>query len=263
MKVKTGEIFLPIQNKKMMVYHAQPKEPSKKIALIVFMEAFGVNGHIKDICNRLAYEGYQAFAPDLYYRWGDQLQFDYTDRDSPISFLKKMTEENLYQDINHLINHLQGERGIKHISTLGFCMGGYTSCFAAINFPIVSAISFYGAGLMHERAGFRLQPLRKSFHLIKAPLLLFFGDMDTSIPLSEVEEICGELEKVKIQYQIKIFKNANHGFFCGQRSSYHAEAAHQSWQITLQWLNEHYSIAERSSSVSSGEGASAGASPLA
>lgn len=262
MKVKANEIFLPIQDKSMMVYHAQPTEQSKNMAVIVFMEAFGVNGHIRDVCHRLALEGYEVFAPDLFYRWGDQLQFDYSDRESAVSHIKKMTEQDLLQDIGHLIHHLEGEKKIKHISTLGFCIGGYISFLTAINFPLVSAISYYGAGMMHERAGFQLGPLKKSFHLLKAPVLLFFGDLDASIPLSEVKEIDQELNRLKLPYQIHIFKDANHGFFCGQRGSYQVEAAHQSWDFTLDWLNDHYSMAERSSSVSSGESGSGDGSPL-
>ena len=35
-------------------------------AVLVIQEAFGLNGHIKDVARRVAGEGYVALAPDLY-----------------------------------------------------------------------------------------------------------------------------------------------------------------------------------------------------
>ncbi len=229
-----------------MVYHAQPKAQGKNMAVILFMEAFGVNNHIKDVCHRLAFEGYEVFAPDLYYRLGDNLQFSYSDRESVMEYLTQMSEEDLLQDIRQLVNYLHEDRKIPRLSTLGFCIGGYISLLAAINFPIVSAVSYYGAGVLHERPGFKLRPLSKNLHRIKARPLLFFGELDTSIPLTEVEEISQRLKQSKVPYQMKVLKNATHGFFCEERSSYQAEAAHLSWRMTLDWLNEGYSMAERS-----------------
>jgi hypothetical protein len=35
--------------------------------VIVCMEAFGLNSHIKEVCDRLAKAGYAALAPDFYH----------------------------------------------------------------------------------------------------------------------------------------------------------------------------------------------------
>ena len=42
-------------------------------ALVIAMEAFGVNNHIKDVCRRFAREGYAVVAPDFYHRTGTML----------------------------------------------------------------------------------------------------------------------------------------------------------------------------------------------
>jgi carboxymethylenebutenolidase len=262
MKVTTDWIQLEMDQKMMMVYRAQPRGIKSDQTIIVYMEAFGVNGHIQDICHRLAHEGYEVLAPDLYYRWGRNLQFEYSDRASAISFLKKMTEGQLIQDITALMNFIRQELQTPHIATLGFCVGGYISVLSAIHFPLVTAVSFYGAGLVHGREGFKLKPLVQNFNLIRSPLLLFFGDRDASIPATEIEVIASTLKGYKKKFQIKVFRDANHGFFCGQRGSYQAEAAHVSWEMTLEWLANSYSIAERSRSVSSSEGFSPDASPM-
>ena len=38
--------------------------------ILVIQEAWGVDAHIQDLCDRLAAAGYQALAPDLYARGG-------------------------------------------------------------------------------------------------------------------------------------------------------------------------------------------------
>lgn len=242
----------------MSVYHAHPREAGRNMAIMVFMEAFGVNGHIQDICHRLAYEGYDVYAPDLYYRFGDKLQFDYSDRQSALAILHQLKKEELSEDIKALFDFIQTQHPATPVASIGFCVGGYIAVLSAIKLQLITAVSYYGAGLMHDRAGFKLLPLQDQFFRIQAPLLFFFGAKDASIPKSEVEEISQRLRESGKEFQVKVFENANHGFFCGQRGSYHAEAAHASWHMTLDWLKKFYSMTERSNSVSSGDGLSTG-----
>src|SRR6266508_1600731 len=54
----------------MPAYVCRPTAPGPHPAVIVVMEAFGLNAHIKDVTERIAREGYVALAPDLFYRFG-------------------------------------------------------------------------------------------------------------------------------------------------------------------------------------------------
>jgi carboxymethylenebutenolidase len=35
---------------------------------------------------------------------------------------------------------------------------------------------------------------------------------------------------------VKVYADADHGFFCDERTSYHAEAAQDAWQKTKAWF---------------------------
>ncbi len=62
----------------MPAYHARPKSADGPLPIvIVVQEIFGVHEHIRDLCRRLAQEGYLAIAPELYFRQGDPN--DYSD----------------------------------------------------------------------------------------------------------------------------------------------------------------------------------------
>src|SRR5271169_2636613 len=52
----------------MNAFVALPAEKGLFPGMLVFQEAFGVNGHIRDVAQRLAREGYVAIAPELYHR---------------------------------------------------------------------------------------------------------------------------------------------------------------------------------------------------
>jgi carboxymethylenebutenolidase len=239
MKVKTEYFYQSTSSGNLPLYCARPKSGTSTAAIIVLQEAFGVNGHIQEICHRLAHLGYVAVAPELFHRQGQHIIYDYSDRKSAMSILKTLTNDEVAADISQTLKFLYQRFHIdqQQVATLGFCMGGHASVLAACRFKINNAISFYGAGLLYNRVGIGLQPLRNEFMNISCPLLLFFGGLDASIPASEVRDVKMALEDAQVSYQAQIFANANHGFFCHQRRSYHAVAAHEAWGATIQWLN--------------------------
>src|SRR5438094_118072 len=49
---------------------SRPTAPGRYPGVIVIMEAFGLNDHIKDVARRFAEQGYCALAPDMYTREG-------------------------------------------------------------------------------------------------------------------------------------------------------------------------------------------------
>ncbi|HCH39381.1 MAG TPA: carboxymethylenebutenolidase, partial [Enterobacter sp.] len=69
--ITAGETSIPTQGDNMPAYHARPKNAQGALPIvIVIQEIFGVHEHIRDICRRLALEGYLAVAPELYFRQG-------------------------------------------------------------------------------------------------------------------------------------------------------------------------------------------------
>lgn len=67
--ITAGETSIPSQGENMPAYHARPKNADGPLPIvIVVQEIFGVHEHIRDLCRRLAQEGYLAIAPELYFR---------------------------------------------------------------------------------------------------------------------------------------------------------------------------------------------------
>jgi carboxymethylenebutenolidase len=95
--------------------------------VVVVMEAFGLNAHIKDVADRIAREGYIVAAPDLYYRRFRRARVqlrraaegDPAD-DGPAGY------DAIVGDVRATIALLESQPGIDagQIGMTGFCMGG-------------------------------------------------------------------------------------------------------------------------------------------
>lgn len=221
----------------MPVFTAAPAE-GKFPVVIVIQEVFGVNDHIKDVCRRLAAEGFLAMAPEIFHRTGTHVTAAYGDREAIMPLLGKLSNEDLISDISSVMSFLPElpNADTKKVFTIGFCVGGFASLLAATELTLSGAISFYGAGIVRPREGIRLSPFVEKLADVKCPLLLFFGEKDASIPESDRFEIRRVLDENHVPHEMLVFGEADHGFFCDQRKSFHAESAKQAFQKTIGWV---------------------------
>ncbi|MGZ5166825.1 MAG: dienelactone hydrolase family protein [Burkholderiales bacterium] len=104
-KLSESTVTLETSDGSMDAFQVLPDVETRAPAVIIAQEAFGVNTHIKDVCQRFASEGYVALAPDMYHRTGRMLSFAYDDpkRREPFAAL---TDEGIESDINAALAHL-------------------------------------------------------------------------------------------------------------------------------------------------------------
>ena len=101
-------------------------------AVIVVQEAFGLNHNIREIAERIAAEGYQAMAPNFYYREGGKA-VGYGELPEAIGLMTRWTDAQIVTDVRAAVAALQSDSGVKadRIGMTGFCMGGRVSFLAA------------------------------------------------------------------------------------------------------------------------------------
>lgn len=235
------EIVIPTPDGQMDAFLSTPTKLTGPLpAIIVIQEAFGLNNHIQDVCRRFAKQGMIALAPDLFHRQGKKLVIPYTEFMKVMPILANLSNEGIVTDIKAARSYLETQPNVikQKIGAVGFCMGGFAAMLSACKQLVDFAICFYSAGLFHKRPGIGLSPIFEEFDFIKVPVLLFFGENDTSIPLLEIEKIRNALTSLKVDHEIVIYPHAGHGFFCESRGAYSKEAAIQAWDYLLQWLNK-------------------------
>lgn len=222
----------------MDIYVSGPSNAAPVV--IVLQEAFGVNNHIRSICHRLSDEGFFAAAPDLFHREGRKIDVPYGERKSIMPLLGKMTNQQIIQDVRNTINFVSElpNADVKNVNTIGFCVGGFASTLAATKLDIKKMICFYGGGMVHPREGIGLQPIIKDMSSIKAKCLFFFGGQDASISHDDIGAIETKLSESKVSFEVDIFENADHGFFCDERKTYDQEASVVAWKKSLAFLRQ-------------------------
>ncbi|MBI4522743.1 MAG: dienelactone hydrolase family protein [Deltaproteobacteria bacterium] len=229
MDITASSVQLNTPDGKMEAYEARPKDAGPHPAIIVLMEAFGVNSHIKDVTERIAREGYVAIAPDLFHREAERI-IPYNDLQKAIGTMNRLQDPKVMEDVGAVIAHLKAQSYSKpgSIGVTGFCMGGRFTYLAAAdhNQDIRAAVAFYGGGIPAGKPS----PLERTKD-IGCPIHLFFGARDQLIPQDHVDKINKALTDNQKNFTIKVYPEAGHGFFCNDRPvSYHADSARDAWE---------------------------------
>lgn len=226
-------VTLSTPDGEMAVYDAEPAGAARA-AVIVVQEAFGVNDHIEDVTRRFSDAGYRAVAPHLFYRSGDP-RLGYDDIGQVMPHMQKLSADGIYGDLDASLAYLAAagfEPG--RVGIVGFCMGGTVAFFAARNYPLGAAVTFYGGGVAAGRFGFPTQ-IEVAGEL-QAPWLGLYGDLDKGIPVADVEQLRTAIDAAPVPTEIVRYAAADHGFHCDARPSYHDESAADAWRRTLEWF---------------------------
>ena len=228
----------------MHTYVSQPDDPGKRPAVIVIMEAFGVNEHIQDVADRFASEGYFAVAPALYHRLdtsvgvrGTNPVYDLKDWDNVKKAMGSLNDDEIILDVNTTIEWLQRHPRVQgdSIGIIGFCVGGRITYLAAGACRGLSAASVFYGGRIPIPFGDGPSPFDRTAN-VQCPVLGSFGADDQAPSPEEVGRIEAELKKHGKVSDFKIYSGATHGFFCDVRESYQPEAANDAWERTLAWF---------------------------
>jgi carboxymethylenebutenolidase len=224
----------------MGLYEAEPQGEARG-AIVVLQEAFGVNGHIEDVCGRFAAEGYRAVAPHLFHRSGDAV-IDYEDMQTVVEHIMQLSADGLEADLDATLGHLAGAGfAAPRVGVVGFCMGGSVSLLAAARHQLGAAVTFYGGGVAEGRFG--MPALVELAPELQTPWLGLFGDQDQTIPVEQIEALRTAAASASVPTEIVRFADAEHGFHCDARSSYHEASAKDAWTRALQWFDTYLSKA--------------------
>jgi carboxymethylenebutenolidase len=204
-------------------YLAKPAS-GRSPGVIVLQEWWGLVGHITDVADRFAAEGFFALAPDLYH--GEKTK-------SPDDAGKLMMALNIAEvskDLRGAADYLAGLDGVspEKVAAVGFCMGGQLALFAATEYPerIGAAVNFYG---VHPA-------VKPDVSRLSGPALLHFAERDKSTPPDAAKALTKQIRDAGKKVESH-FYDADHAFFNDQRPTvYNAEAAKLAWDRTLKFL---------------------------
>jgi carboxymethylenebutenolidase len=198
-------------------------EAAKAPGIIVIHEWWGLNDNIRAMTRRLAGEGYNALAVDLY---GGKVA---TTPDEARKLAgAAMADVDGGMAILRAANDFLRKEGAPRVGVIGWCFGGGWSLNAAIDLPLDAAVMYYG------------QPVKERKRLAKlhAPLLGFFGADDRSIPPAAVHEMEGTLKQLGKSVEVHVYDGAGHAFANPSGTGYRPAAAEDAWKRTVDFFNQ-------------------------
>ena len=195
--------------------------------VIVIQEWWGLVRHVRDVADRFAGAGFVALAPDLYHGRST------TSPDEAGKLMMALEIDRAERDLRGAIDFLLARDDVAgdRVGTVGFCMGGQLSLFAACaNARVGACVDFYG---IHPNVTPDLASLQ-------APVLGFFAERDGFAPPEAARKLESDLRAAGKDVEVTIFSGADHAFFNDSRADvYHAGYAAECWSRMLAFYRRH------------------------
>jgi carboxymethylenebutenolidase len=195
--------------------------------VVVMQEWWGVDDHIRSVCDRLADAGFVALAPDLYH--GETT-------DQPDEAQQKMMAMSMDEAGKEMagavafLARLDATTGTG-VGAIGFCLGGGLAIWAAATNPeIVAAVTYY----------YVMPHGKPDFAHVAGPVLGHFGTSDDFVPVAAAEELLAELRAAGVDAEFVFYEGAGHAFFndTNRLGTYDPDAAARSWERSTDFLRE-------------------------
>ncbi|MBP0464085.1 dienelactone hydrolase family protein [Roseomonas sp. PWR1] len=206
---------------RLTAYRAGPQNAAR--ALVVVQEIFGVNRHMRAVCDRFAAEGYAVIAPALFDRVGPGIELGYEAADVAQGRELRGKIDAGLTVLDVLAAAAALPRGAKR-GIVGYCWGGTVAWHAATRTSAFSAsCGWYGGGIAAAKD-----------EVARCPVQLHFGEADASIPMTDVAAIRAAQPGVEV-----LVYGGGHGFGCDERGSYVEADYRLAQERTLAFFAKH------------------------
>ncbi len=203
-------------------YRTGPANATK--ALVVIQEIFGVNRHMRRVCDTFAAEGYAVIAPALFDRVerGVELGYEPADVKRGRDLRTPIDAHLTMMDVLAAAGALPA--GVKR-GLVGYCWGGTVAWHGATrSSAFAAACGWYGGGIVAAKD-----------EVARCPVQLHFGEIDASIPMTDVAAI----REAQPDVGVFVYPGAQHGFGCEERGSYSQADAERAQERTLRFFAQH------------------------
>ena len=185
--------------------------------LLLLQEAMGVTAHIRAVADQWASDGFVVLAPDMYWRDQPHHEFDYSPADNAKLYrvMQTLDMDHAIKDMTSTVAALRARAECTgKVASLGFCLGGLLSYFAAADAGVDAAVCYYG-GRIHDNLA-----KAASIHI---PMHFHFADNDIYIPQTGVAAVKAAFAgRNNVRFDDY---PANHGFNCWERAHYQHRCA--------------------------------------
>jgi carboxymethylenebutenolidase len=196
--------------------------------LVVLQEWWGLDSHIRDVCDRFAGEGFLALAPDLFH--GETTEQPDEAEQKMMALNMEQAEKEMRGAVIHLLEHPKSNG---QVGSVGFCLGGGLSVWAATLNDKVGAVSTFYYVMPHGKPDFSA--------LEGTPVQGHFGTGDEFVTVDKAKALEAELNEAGAEAAFEFYEDAGHAFFNDndRLGTYDEGHAKQAWERTVDFFKRH------------------------
>jgi carboxymethylenebutenolidase len=206
-------------------YLAEPEGTGPGV--VVLQEWWGVDDAVRRIVDGFAEEGFVALAPDLFH--GETTEQPDEAQQKMMAMNMDEAEKEMRGAVEYLASH---EKCDGTVGTVGFCLGGGLSVWAAAANPKVGAAVTYYYVMPHGKP---------DFSNIDAPVLGHFGTADDFVSTDDANALEQELRDAGVEAVFEYYEGGGHAFANDHNrlGTYHEGHAQSAWRKTVDFLRRH------------------------
>jgi carboxymethylenebutenolidase len=242
-KMVEKEIHVPTADGEMTTFVVRPDGSGPFPVAVIYMDGVGYREQIMENARRFASEGYYCVAPDLFYRSGPGLSFDFSKLASEgmagpeakrmMSVATSVTPDKVVADTKAIFASLSfdsaANRGPK--VCVGYCMG------ARIALHVASALAdeFVAAAGIHPGALItdKLDSPHHDLAGVRGELYFAFAETDRTATPEQVDQFRDELNRNRVRGVVERLPGTAHGFAMADLPVYNREASERHYERTL------------------------------
>ena len=230
-----GMVEVPFGEARLSAYRAHPEGRASAPVVLVVSEIFGVHEHIKDVCRRLAAQGYYAIATEFFTRHGDVAAAPNVQ--AVMKIVAEAPDAQVMKDLDATLAFARSEGALAdRLAITGFCWGGrIVWLYAAHNPALKAGVAWYGRVTGPKDDKRPAHPLDLA-DKIRSPILGLYGGKDSGIPVEDVEMLVEDVNKAGGKAELVVFPEAGHAFHADYRPSYREADAKAGWAKMLDWF---------------------------
>ncbi|HEX4123140.1 MAG TPA: dienelactone hydrolase family protein [Tepidisphaeraceae bacterium] len=224
---------------------------TKRPAVILYMDAFGIRPALREMADRLASNSYNVLLPNLYYRSGPSQPIDAAsafkegpERDRLMGMVRSLNNRIVMDDTASFLEFLASQPPViaDKVGCVGYCMGGAFALSAAGTFPdrIAAAASLHGARLATD------QP--DSPHLLapkmRGEIYIGIAGIDPHFTPEEKQRLESALQSAGVSHTVEVYPGVKHGFAVTDTPAYDKTASEHHWQQILKLFAENLSASK-------------------
>jgi carboxymethylenebutenolidase len=228
----------------MDAFVTHPEEGGPFPAVILYMDIWGMRDELYDIARSLATVGYCCAVPDLYYRHGRRVHFDFrNEKNQTISRDRlegeklqailarpQLTNKMVMDDTGVLLEFLKRSAFVRNggAGAIGYCMGGRYAMCAAGTYPerIIASASLHGTALISEQND---SPHRLASRL-RGEFYCGFAEHDAHAPPPLVRQMEEILKPCPVRYRFVVHPGDQHGYALPERDVHDKHATARDWE---------------------------------